>query len=792
MGMFSTQYVFQTATSTQAIVPDAQNVPVWDELPLKARLHKASIHSAFKQELMLGFTAKVEQLVHMAKDPSRYALGMLDHTLIAENSGLGQTQTYLENLHGTAVTFDYHHVAPLNLMHVGYSYLKAEQGYAQVGNQVSAQNPIKGYPVYLEHMQLVLNTRRDRPTQTAAIEEAPEWETAPNRRFLPWENPYANQPSWEYITSGLTKVVFHCAYVAAMPREGTATAIDWEANGVPETAYPPDMDDPDMSQYGYSWKAAYGLTGAPMEDFIVRYTLTFTPEVNGFDNDGTYFSSKYRYSDGGVDHVGYFTHAINAGTIPSIEASLTEVQPSINFMPWVFFRSNFQNLAIPATETTDSTPEYKQRVTLLKKMGIDYQEFSDELEKNPEISNVSQSFLMFGIDVTSQRSQGIKYLFEFFLWLHQFRIRDTSKQQGLVFSDATAKMTLTYNQIEYLRTHGTLNAEAKVGDYSASTRTHQYIETRYVTERDPNHDDGRLTTRVVQVHKTLQVHTYKKQITVDRIETIELWNPRIMYLLSNRDGSDPQDVYTQDGDPIVIPLSHDLARLHFNFTERKELYMESLHLVNNAYERIRLEWYETSTFAFFLQAAALVATFISLGSLGSTAQATYLAILTTVGNQVAALVLTALVFAFARYGLDKMFELVAEEVGSRNANLGALLLLVAAVYSASTGNVHAQTLLDASMGLMNAADTELQNEVGEMNADLEYERELLEKEQDLAEEIYDEFYAGIDMAKRVGLMYVFNHQETPEQFFERSFIGINSNEALVNHAETYLATALTI
>ena len=682
----SPSYRVTTATVASRLIGDDLVEDPWKIIPLTASVNNAKISDVFLSEVTLGLGARTERAFKQAKKPDKFAPGLPVHSIISRSVGIDLVRAHLESLHGIGVSIDYHYFAPLNMAHAGSQWLVDTHGYLPNANQVGGQSAIKGVPVYLEHMLLQLNVFELEDVEETPLNELPSWEGPANSRIVPWENPFAADESWSLVTDAQSKIIVHLAYLSIDPIAGSATEQDWAANGVPELAVVPDSEDPLVQTYGYSFEAAYGLTGAPIEDFLVRYTMEVTLDALGLDAlSKTYFQTKYRVLQGaGLGTVGYFTHEMGAGTMPELEATATRGRTTAEFLPWIFFRQDFENLA---TEDKEDSTAYKQDKHLMRTLGMDYQDYADAIYESPDLADISQAFFMFGVPIDSDRDADKRYLYEFWYWLsldmHQAFVDEVSDRrnategysrgsdgvwrssrvddyQAVAMYEGSARMTLSFGGLSSKLLTGNSGLEVGECDSELLTQTHEY----YSSQRD-SYNSNEATYSYQVTDREIPVWRYWKQESITHYREVLVAIPRTSYKLVGVYGERETEAWTTEDSSVLVPLEHNLCVEHFKHMDRQVLYTQAQHFVINSYVKTRVSWYESATFRVAFFAAIVVVTIASLGSATAGVQALYATVLGAVGGVVAAVIITAIISIGIQVGLSAIFAYAAEELALR-------------------------------------------------------------------------------------------------------------------------------
>ena len=792
MGLFPDEYSITTATATQAIIDDESISDPIKKIVIKSAFSGTSFSSAFLSEMMAGFGRKVERMFSFASDTDRYPRGLLNHTIIDETLGFAETKAYLEQLHGEDVSIDYYHIGTINLGHVANEYMVANQGYDTHRNVLETQSVIHGLPVYVDNIKFYIENSVQNPITSELL--IPEYELSPGSKATPWREAAYRNSLFLFNGESPTEIRINCIYLSATPRAGTATAAAWQANGAPELPSVLTTDPANAQYYGYAFEATYGAE-ADIDDFLVEYTLTVPLASLGYYKGQDYFQAKYYTDLNGTPRLRYFTHALNAGTIPSIESTTTLGVNLPEFLPHIFLRENFFS---PDAEDIPET------VKLTNKLGIDYEEFRESLfegdEEDPvDQSDISQAYLTFGVPLDSEFQSSIRYLYEFFYWLntndsnfatpssHRGEFENFSNVAGrkaIVFSEASAFSRLDYIRTSTSLTAGTLGDRAVIGfctseSYETTVRYPKAVEIGGVSQS--NFDTV-----------TVTVFSFKKQISKSYYREVIVADPRLSFQLTHPATNALRDVYVTEYSDVLIPVSHRLATKHLNGLKRHQLYAEAFHVRVNSYAAEKLKWYEKTAFFSLVRFVGIAITIYSLGTATGVTSIIYNAAYSITGSVVAAVAITALVGYAFYYGADAVFDYVAKELGSEYTYIGSIILTVVSAYATAQGIPSASNWAFAANSLQASASEELENEIADFNLQLEEFETEYERVQDI-QEIFDQDEADKELLLgAIGLQYTSNFDETPEEYYARTQSGVLGPEASVTDAELFYITSLDL
>lgn len=786
---FSNEYAITTASVASRIIDDDQLDDYWKTVVLTAAVNKADVGDVFVHELITGIGARAERVHDHAGNPDKYALGLVNHTLVNSSTGAVEIQNHLALQHLAQIDLVYHYLAPLNPLHAAYEYLHNVHGYDSLTQKLGTVSTQTGTPVYVEHIAVSIGTEHAQSITQLDESLQPHWQIHPNTYTQQWENIHAQSPVWSYTLVGNTKATVHISYLSALPVTGTATDIDWSNNGVPVSAQIPNMDSESFKLYGYNFETAYGSTNADINDFVVRTTLEIDLLANGYDITGNYFQTRYSYVDADTQITAYFTHSAEQSTINSISNLLDEDATEPEFFPLIFFISDYVQLA--ASDLSDTT-EYEQTQSLLNHLNIDYKTFGESIYSSEGIATISQSFLMWGIPINSQYTEGLEYLYQFYNWLRlsysdptieynkdsgTWLVTDLNTTHTISFSDNDSRMSLHYLGMYSQLVQGTLSTECE-----------SEMLTQVMTYIFPKKQIFGITSTEIDI----DVWVFRKQVNDQYYREIYVARPQSSYSLGGRNSTNTVEHFITDYDSFIVPLHYGIAQQYFTTITRQSLYGQALHLINNSYDRTQLEFYETAGFASILKIVAIVAVIASFGTMTAQVQALYSSILAAVGSQIGAIILTAAVVVGLEVGLSAAFAYVAVKTGGEDSYFASLALIVATVVATVQGMPQANKLVIAANGLGEASAQQLAQETAKTYEQITGLQESYIEQTELIQEALDELNYTANLFERIGLYSVNNPYETADDFYTRIASGLQSPSNTVKGPELFLENSLRL
>lgn len=657
MGLFSSKKKTTVHTSVMRVVDD-------DHMPqtLKSSLLRGILGSSgsVAENLIDGLlnssAIKVNRMYQFAKDHSPY--GLPHGSLITDIQGQAIVKQFIERLVGTDIVLDYYHFAPINNMHVGWAKLVDDYGYVAGTNELTVLSAQKGVPVYLQDM-----------------------------------------------------VSYYCNETVAEAQPGTLDSF-----GRPATAgYTPERTAQErfgleqflqVTDYQYDPSSAIDYVKAQYVYWLagVKHSESVYLSLAGFDYEGDYYQVQYRtVTDLGRSR--FFTYRNESGVYADLDRIYKTNYAGLgSYFPWTYCRFDKQNLG---REALHGTPAYKNTVKMCGLLDLDYQDLCDNVDKNPDIGDIEQAMLMFGVPAGAETQVEKRYLFEYFNALYaadpaaQQTIADMEKGltaysfksgRSTLIQDNLFKITLGYNGLLKRRVAG------KIGPVGSC-------------------DSGQGTTPPSgPIPIAAGYQFYRCQTSAVFYEEIQVVQPRMTYHIYGQ--------YTYSAglgnDELLIPLDKVVTEL-VPLNMREELYMRSLHMVFNSRIVTKTKWYQSKAFQIVMVVIAVVISVVT-GGAGSFLTA----LATAAAAGVSALAVTVVTLILQSVLATYAFSLIAKELGPEYAMIlaigaaiyGGISAYEAGSFSASTT---AQTMLKASTGLVKASSEEY---VGQLRT--EYSSDLAE------------------------------------------------------------------
>lgn len=547
-------------------------------------------------------------------------------------------------------------------------------------------------------------------------------------------------------------------------------------------------------------------------DYIPSYVLQTLPTTyhdeyyvvpDGFRIGRMYCVAKYFELDEFSQITGianWWFYDMSSGTYPLLEAARTN-DPNADFFPVVPVR--YQNVDYTADDVK-TTDLYKTSKQLLKKVNLDLDFLGEKINKNPDIAEIDHAYVMFGVNLQTERKESLLYLMEFFDDLYDAALIQEDAYLGAQLNGAVVKQVSydfnnsivpggTTTKTLYTESDGgggggepyqvvviNSTAAASLVEHGLDTSIHyNAIRSRYksgsigpvgtvtktlvpdvdgyrLLEYSRTHTDNSQLILQHQISETV----YKEIVVTGMYHTNRIYGDASIYTNLRDIIDDPTN------DNFIIPLHYGVCK-RLPLIVRNKVYLQSLYLIINGVHFTHVKWYQS---AFFKALTFVFAAIVSIW----TGNPWLLAI--TVGMEIISpfLSLESMVFLKAAYVLYSIYSMNWGALAKTMSDAAYFLGMVAAISDLAQ--------IPNQLKLIDIA--------GEFE-DLALEKELKEKELEVAWEALDTssfLNAGILLDSPL-LQSPWG--EGPEDFYTRTLTN-NAGLLALNVVENYHDTMLSL
>jgi len=743
MGLFSSKKKTKVGTAISRAIED-------DALPnspktglLKAIYEDGDVVDYVLEEFVGSVALRAERMYTYAEN--HYEYGLPSGKVVAATAGRQEVGSILASIEGGLVTLDYVNYGPANNYHIGWMRLISQHGYNPETNELPPLTALKGFPVYLEAMEVVLPSGELETMEPAALEQ---WGSSASSGSTPLQDALSAEVRQRRTQS---KVVVDPLALAPHVR----VHVIWEE--VQETLAE-EYIMPDAERFKRE---------------------TFNIDLSGFDDEADYFHAKYRY--GGVTK--YWMYEVGSGTYPVLDA-LHDAPPQVSgtYFPFLYFRYGKQSMA-----NLEGTPAYTTSKKLAKYLGINYAQMIEAVHENPDIGDVEQAMVILAVPPISEDPIEQRYLFEYFSeqYYHQVppqssplifgawgmleRQFSNASQNAVVIQDQRFKLTLGNNGIFKKLVAGKIGPK---GSY-ACAYGEELIPFAYIDA-----ESGQTIETLISVGH----HYYRYQITESVYEQLTVRELSLRYHIWGK--------YSTVGDEqdkiLLIPLDHSITE-NYSLTDREQLYARAIHYVFNSRVTVKVKWYQTGIFQALLTLIAIVITIFTYGAAWQSIAAAVAAGTITVGAFLLTIAIGLLRYMVVTTAVKLFIKAVGPKLGLALAVLAAA---VGAYYALDAGSLAgapwAEGLLKVATNLASGVGDYMQGMMQDLVAEYEQFGLYVEEQNELLKQ-------GQDLLKNDSLLSPFVVLgESPTDFFNRTVHAGNIGTVGISAIHDYVGNSLRL
>ena len=731
MGLFSRRERTTVGTSVVRVIEDDALPDAVQSGLTKALLSNGDIPEYVLEEITTSLGTRAERFYKYAEN--NYIHGLPSGEIYSNTQGRAEVEAIIEAAEGQQVALEYSFFGPMNALHNAWTQLILNYGYNPATNEVASMSPGKTVPVYLTDLQIVVPSGLIDSLDPLVLRQ---WGRGARAGYYPDR------------IAGLANIeeLFRPSAIVVDP---AASSLSVRAT--------------------VTWK----LPTWPIGTVLPEETFTITtPAV---DPNADYFHAKYRVGS----TTKYWTYQHGLGTYPTLDAIFAEAPVvSGSYFPFVYFRFDKTSVVAAGGEP------YEDSVKLLDKLGMDFDQIADGVNANPDIADVENAMMMFGVPPSSTDPLECRYLFEYFDQLY-FATNGVSNDPAPVYTvNSTVKNTVTIQDAQFrmaLNNDGILwritgGSIGPIGTHTTGYSTYQTTTMIEVVTALPG--DGGSVTTIEPYVETHTQHFFRRQIAETLYEEIEVRNLESVYWVEGE-----HSVMADETDPILlIPIDRTITA-EYSLPDREKLYSRSLHFMFHSLVVSKAKWYQTGLFQLLMIVIAIVITIYTYGADGGSFIATALGLSGTAGL-IATIVVTLVIGQLA----PKLYSLFVKAVGQEAAIAIAVLIAVYGGYQAlavggNVGYAWAQQLLSLASGMQQAV---LKDKVSDL---LEQRNELTEYIEEQTK-ILDSANELLENQTLLQPFVLFG--EKPDDFFNRTVHFGNIGTLGITAISSYVDIALTL
>lgn len=759
-GLFESETITSVSTSVSRVIEDRLIPNSIKTGTIKGILGGGDqLVENIMEDMVASMGVKGERLYRYGKNG--YIYGAPTSQIHRSGSVQPVLHRILQDQEGYPTTLDYAQYGPRNRLHFGWQTLFDSYGYNPQTNVLSGLSTLKGFPVYLEDMQVIFPSAKISLLTSTAFEQ---WGISPKAGQTPLR-PYSLGSGVGHTSIGsdeqATQDFVRVTYIWR-----TSAGIQRETLDIPVPEAPVGAE---YIQARYTYKVeAYrtyeddhsGIGLPPIETIHYNYFTKF------------------------------FTYQVGTGTQPDMDLIFApEFNQLGSFFPFGYFRFNKQ-----PTSTNPASAEYKAITKYMKCLNMDYAAVNEAINSNPQIEHVDSALLMLMVPASSGNALENRYLFDFFKRLYLQAVGAGGQSDGMnyisepvmnVFRSlskrVTAKVSLTIRDARFTTSLGMQGIFrkirqgniGKVGTHTSAridkSVTHGvmvYPIDLMMNQREPYLDTW--TTKE-------PTFIYCKQITPYLYEEIEVVGLRMTYEVLGGHSTTNE----------MVPIDHSITQ-DYSLPDREEIYARSLHYIINSVQETEVEWYQQEWFSTVLIIVAVVWTVFSMGSDGGSGLGAAMA----AGTATLADIAVAVLIAAAWYvGIKVVTKLFVKMFGAEFALLFAVVVAAYGMYTqfgpgGLKGAPWAEQLLPLSNSLMTEASGSYAKDLQLLGEEADAFGLMAKAKTDELKKIQEE----LEGSRLLSPFVLFG--EKPEEYFNRTVhsgnIGINSIDAISNYCDISL------
>jgi len=267
----------------------------------------------------------------------------------------------------------------------------------------------------------------------------------------------------------------------------------------------------------------------------------------------------------------YWVYEDGSGGYPELDDENAYVA-DLDMLPVITLRNSTRNVNVDK-----ESDRYIQSKQMLKYLGIDINSLISGLEENPDIDQVEDAFVHFGLRVADNSEVVSKSLFEMFDYIYNDSgIKQDGNSYLATFTEGSFNAALGWASQSRVVTVGSIGPKGHYEHYVSGKNLvirHQETENQYIT---------------------ISINDLSSVTFVDRQG---LW------------GTVAKDV---DDDGFFVPMSYYFVK-SLTPLEQYAIFNKSILLSIYAAQVTHLEWYETEAFGDFLGIIGIVITIVTFG-----------------------------------------------------------------------------------------------------------------------------------------------------------------------------------
>lgn len=745
MGLFSSKRKYIVNVTTQPLFEEAGIPDSARQGIIKGIISDGSIVDNMLEDLANSLGIRAGNALAWAKK-NEYAFGIPQSSTRSNVDGRSVVLATIANNVGQAITPIYYTMAPMNSFHYAWSWLVNTHGYDPETNEIVSVSADVGHKCYLSGMVATYT-----------------------------------QESYDFMV------------------ETHDLGMVEQMGPPPNSGYTPSKPFTALNTIGeYNKQPNYEVSSVAVEDYV---TITFEYEIEpgvygtggltlpltAIDLDQDFHQCRYKKADG---KTGFFSYQQGSGTYPTIDAIYTlGFEGNGTFFPYIYFKVN----DIRPSDLWQ-TKEYRDLKKYADYLGVNYSILDEEVYKDPDIGDVAQSMLMFGINPGNKDKYCIQYLFHHFDLLHAASLPPSSKANDLeekfnVFTSSPSQyqrirdryfaMTLQYSGIQKRRKPGKIG---KLGEYTSEYATVAQGDQHFFF-------NGAEGVEQSSAPSSQPAWIYRRQVTDSVYEEIAIFNLRANYEVHEKKGF---GAGAQDKE-LLIPVDREVLRA-LSTRGKEQVLSRGLQFFVSTVQMISTPWYASSTFKIIMIIVAIVITIISVGQ-------AWQSIVAAASLGAGALILTIATYIVTALAINYGVKLFVKEFGAEVGLIAAIAAIAIGSYygTGSTGGDAnwADSLVGVGTNLASTSNQVIQEGVQDALTQIEqfnaYAMGMFDDLADAKEQLgLVQQYVGLEPLEMVYRVPDIRLGESPNDLYSRTVHSGNIGVVCYDIVEYFVQTKLTL
>lgn len=413
-----------------------------------------------------------------------------------------------------------------------------------------------------------------------------------------------------------------------------------------------EVTNPPTPPAGHTGETIYFFSSKPLGINNLEITYVYTKSSNNYyftENiavNGMYPNEYYYHAvwvpKDKTTPINYWNYRISSGTYPKLALN-GEQSLNSTYFPVVPLRINNQDLITNVDNDFSRTAKF-----MLNIMGVKLESLVESLNENPDITDVDHAYIISGVSLDTDKQQSLRYLHDYFVYLHGLNpwaksaytnwstnhntyntMTKAPTVEVIRIEDASYKIELSYLYTEQNILSGSIG---KIGFCNSS------------------HNISSVGTSGSFNYERSSV-TYRRQLTANTYSEITIYGLKhVNYIYGSLtiDTTIEEAFNDTDNGNFVIPLNFEIVEA-MGLTNATELMYDTLKIVFNSTETVKLKWYQTKLFQLAITVIAIAITIVTYQPGALTASVVGAS--SVIGLTTIQLVMADIVLAFAINGV---------------------------------------------------------------------------------------------------------------------------------------------